>query len=405
MEVVPKAEGWSEMSGGWPYRFAEYNSYTASGSQIDLSERKTSFGGHENCNNPVLTAEEAAYYSDMSNMFGDWQPTLATEQAPVPTDVVLNGMTLSWTGSDYALLYAICKNGSVVDFTTDATFEVDDPTATWTIRAANEMGGLSEASEAAVGIELVLDDTSNGNGAKIVEANGQTVNVKVERTLSPNYYNTLFLPFAMNAEQIKAAFGEGVQVAEFTEMLSENTYGFGNVQEMVANKGYLVKPKATVNGFVVEGATITNAATSTATADDDWMMFGSYDTFNNDDTKEVYYFTTKNTVKKLAATGSIKGLRAFMCKKATAEAIANAIDSNVELTFGGAGDGTGDSTPHARTDFSLLFEEDTTTGISSASLNENGQIDNDAPAYNLAGQKVGKGYKGIVIVNGKKVVK
>lgn len=401
MNVVPSAIGWSEMSGGWPYRFAEYNSYTASGSQIDLSERKTTFGGHENCNNPVLTAEEAAYYSDMSNMFGDWQPTLATEQAPVPTDVELNGMTLSWTGSDYALLYAICKNGNVVDFTTDETFTVDDATATWTVRAANEMGGLSEASEAAVGIELVLDDTSNGNGAKIVEANGQTVNVKVERTLSSQYYNTLFLPFAMNAEQIKAAFGEGAQVAEFTEMLSENTYGFGNVQEMVANKGYLVKPKATVNGFVVEGATITNVATSTATADDDWMMFGSYDTFNNDDTKEVYYFTTENTIKKLAATGSIKGLRAFMCRKATAEAIANAIDSNVNLIYGG-----GSSEPaHSRTDFSLLFEEDTTTGISSASLTDNGQMINDAPAYNLAGQKVGKGYKGIVIKNGKKVVK
>ena len=49
------------------------------------------------------------------------------------------------------------------------------------------------------------------------------------------------------------------------------------------------------------------------------------------------------------------------------------------------------------------FKEATPTGISSI---ENGQltIDNDAPAYNLAGQKVGKGYKGIVIKNGKKVV-
>ena len=50
------------------------------------------------------------------------------------------------------------------------------------------------------------------------------------------------------------------------------------------------------------------------------------------------------------------------------------------------------------------FKEATPTGISSI---ENGQltIDNDAPAYNLAGQKVGKGYKGIVIKNGKKLVK
>ena len=53
--------------------------------------------------------------------------------------------------------------------------------------------------------------------------------------------------------------------------------------------------------------------------------------------------------------------------------------------------------------WTLTAEEATPTGISSI---ENGQltIDNDAPAYNLAGQKVGKNYKGIVIKNGKKVV-
>ena len=44
------------------------------------------------------------------------------------------------------------------------------------------------------------------------------------------------------------------------------------------------------------------------------------------------------------------------------------------------------------------------TGINAI---DNGQLtmDNDVPAYNLAGQKVGKGYKGIVIQNGKKYVK
>lgn len=397
MNVVPEADGWSEMSGGWPYRFAEYNSTTASGTVIDLSSRKRTFGGHENCNNPVLTAEEAAYYSDMSNMFGDWQPTLDTEQAPVPTNVVLNGTTLSWTGSDYALLYAIVKNGNVVDFTTDATFEVDDPTATWTIRAANEMGGLSEASVEAVSVDLVLDETG-GNTAKIQALEGQTVSVKVERTLSPDCYNTLFLPFAMTAEQIKAAFGEGAQVATFVKMNSATEFGFTNVTAMEANTGYLVKPAQEVNGFTVEGVTITSEASVTPSSD--WIMYGSYDTFNNDETKEVYDFTTKNTVKELAATGSIKGLRAFMMKGATEETV-KAINSNVNLIYGG-----GSSEPaQALADFFLFLDGGTTTGISSVSLNDNGQMINDAPAYNLAGQKVGKGYKGIVIINGKKVVK
>ncbi|GEM_PF-3088978 len=59
------------------------------------------------------------------------------------------------------------------------------------------------------------------------------------------------------------------------------------------------------------------------------------------------------------------------------------------------------SEPQAR-EFIGIFGEEVVTGIDAI---ENGTIDNDAPAYNLAGQKVGKGYKGIVIINGKKVVK
>ncbi len=171
MNVVPSGIGWNEMSGGWPERFAEYNSMTSSGSQIDLSGRKTIFADtHEN--NPVLTAEEAAQYSDMSKMFGDWQPTLMTEQAPAPQNVKFNknGNILFWDGSNYALLYAVCLNGNVIGFTTDTQVDVTTlsgsasaprraaSAADYTVRAANEMGGLSEASAPATetdGIETI----------------------------------------------------------------------------------------------------------------------------------------------------------------------------------------------------------------------------------------------------------
>jgi hypothetical protein len=156
MNVIPSAVGWNEMSNGWPARFAEYNSTTSTGSTIDLSSRKKTFGeGHEN--NPVLTAEEALEYSDMSLMFGDWQPTLLTEQAPIPQNVKLTGSELSWDNSNYALLWAVCKDGQVIGFTTEPTFTVTE-TGKYTVRAANEMGGLSEASAeatVATGIETV----------------------------------------------------------------------------------------------------------------------------------------------------------------------------------------------------------------------------------------------------------
>ena len=154
MNVLPSAIGWNEMSNGWPKRFAEYNSMSKSGSPVDLSGRKKTFGdGH--ANDPELTPDEAALYSNMAIMFGDWDPTLLTEQAPVPANVKLEGTTLTWDNSDYALLYAVVKNGQVVDFTTEATFTVDDATATYAVRAANEMGGLGEAAVATVttGIE------------------------------------------------------------------------------------------------------------------------------------------------------------------------------------------------------------------------------------------------------------
>ena len=157
MEVIPTAAGWDEMSGGYPKRFAEYNSTTATGSAVDLSGRKQVYDAYdanytnrrnETAGSPILTAEEAAFYT-VENIMGqddDWDPTAATEQASAPSNVKLNGTTLAWDNNDYALLWAVCKNGKVVDFTIKPTYLVDDASATWSVRAANEMGGLSEAT-------------------------------------------------------------------------------------------------------------------------------------------------------------------------------------------------------------------------------------------------------------------
>ncbi len=163
MEVVPSAIGWSEMSGGYPARFAEYGSHTPNGVAVSTEGRKTDYDAYDSKNgdtyvnrrteknNPVLTAEEAAQptLAAVMGQDDDWQPTLLTEQAPVPTDVIANGAELTWTDSDYALLYAICKDGSIVDFTTYNSYTAAE-NGTYTVRAANEMGGLSAESEAIV---------------------------------------------------------------------------------------------------------------------------------------------------------------------------------------------------------------------------------------------------------------
>lgn len=161
MEAIPSAAGWDEMSGGYPKRFAEYNSTTSTGSTVDLKDRKKVYDAYDSKNgdnyvnrrnetaeSPILAAEEAAFYT-VENIMGqddDWDPTAATEQASAPTNVKLNGTTLAWDNNDYALLWAVCKNGKVVDFTITPSYIVDDASATWSVRAANEMGGLSEAT-------------------------------------------------------------------------------------------------------------------------------------------------------------------------------------------------------------------------------------------------------------------
>ena len=166
MEAIPSAAGWNEMSGGYPKRFAEYNSYTTTGSVVDLKDRKKVYDAYdskdgdnyvnrrnETAGDPILTAEEAATYT-IETVMGqddDWDPTAATEQASAPSNVKLNGTTLAWDNNDYALLWAVCKNGKVVDFTIKPTYLVDDASATWSVRAANEMGGLSEATAAVLG--------------------------------------------------------------------------------------------------------------------------------------------------------------------------------------------------------------------------------------------------------------
>ena len=206
MEVIPTAAGWDEMSGGYPKRFAEYNSTTTTGTAVDLSGRKQVYDAYdakdgnnytnrrnETAESPVLTAEEAAFYTLETVMGGDddWDPTAATEQASAPTNVKIAGNNLTWDNSNYALLWAVCKNGKVVDFTVEPTYNVDDASATWSVRAANEMGGLGEATEAttSAGIENITT-SADVLSTKIYSADGvqvsklqKGINI-VEKTMS-----------------------------------------------------------------------------------------------------------------------------------------------------------------------------------------------------------------------------
>ncbi len=169
MKILPSATGYTEMGdGNAPAVFAEYNSMTSSGSIVDLSGRKTKYIYNEGAlvkeagHSPVLTKEEADALSIDIVMGGtdNWDPRVATEQADAPENVKLTGTSLTWDDNDYVLCWAICKDGAVIDFTTTNSYTVTDTNAKYSVRAANEKGGLSEATEAnsSTGIEEVVSD-------------------------------------------------------------------------------------------------------------------------------------------------------------------------------------------------------------------------------------------------------
>ena len=202
MKIIPSAAGWSDM-GAVPALFAEYNSHTESGAPVDCSTRKTSFKSNDVMvpvtYDPVLTAEEAAKFTVENVLSGDdgWQPQLLTEQALIPNVTAENGI-LTWNASDYVFCYAICKNGKIVAFTNDNTWAIPaDATDEdyFSVRAANNMGGLCPASVAvnkngATGIigivaegEVLSTEIFNANG---VQQNKLQQGLNIVRTTYAN---------------------------------------------------------------------------------------------------------------------------------------------------------------------------------------------------------------------------
>jgi len=148
MEITPKPIGYDDMGkDGYPARFAEFNSRDKEGNPIDLSQRKRTFRSHENCNNPELTAEEAAQYSIELVMGSNdgWEPRDHTRQIPDVKKYKNKKGYLTWKDRPEALLYVIYRNGQIVDFTIENHYPLPADASkkdVWQIRCANQMGGI-----------------------------------------------------------------------------------------------------------------------------------------------------------------------------------------------------------------------------------------------------------------------
>lgn len=92
--------------------------------------------------NIILTAEEAATYT-LDAVFGDWKPEAKAAQATATVTTLKDGK-LSWTGD--AKMYLVAKDGKFYTLTTENSLTVNDNKASFTVRAANDMGGFVTAN-------------------------------------------------------------------------------------------------------------------------------------------------------------------------------------------------------------------------------------------------------------------
>ncbi len=119
----------------------------------------------------------------------------------------------------------------------------------------------------AVELRTLLDETSTV--APVAETGA---NVRVNRTIKAGQWSTICLPFAMTAEQVKAAFGDDVLLGDFTSWSSEEDgegdivgikVGFTEATAIEANHPYIIKVGSDVSTFTVDGVDITPEAEPT----------------------------------------------------------------------------------------------------------------------------------------------
>ena len=209
-----------------------------------------------------------------------------------------------------------------------------------------------------------LDESSDNTIADASDAY-----VTLHRSFSTEYYNSLVLPFSLTADQVTAAFGEGTTVYSYSNTDGDNINFATSTTGIAANIPVLIKTATKSTSFAFPNVDIVNNATPTAPGKN-WNFVGSYNakTVIPADAYEMF----NNTLYKSNGTDSyfIKGFRAYIAPAAVTSAKP------------------------------MLIINGVATSIDKVITN----IDKDGNLYNLAGQRVSKNAKGIVIKNGKKVI-
>lgn len=239
----------------------------------------------------------------------------------------------------------------------------------------------------------ILDETST----TMPEAE-ENANVRVKRTINAGNWSTICLPFAMTEEQVKTAFGNDVELGDFTgyditeegDDITGITVNFDNATEIEANHPYIIKVSAPMTEFTVDGVDIspedvpcvsfgfTTGKGSKAVyhpIDFNGTYVADFDFYN--DAQSQALFLSEN--KFFYATENTKFMKAFRAYFDFDDVLSDVESSSARIA--------------------MRF--DSITDINKVSEKKS---DTSGAIYDLQGRRVNKPIKGIFIKDGKKIV-
>ena len=155
--------------------FAEYNSLNPDGTSASVSARISwSFQLQQADAESILTPEKV--YSTVYTTTFD--PVTKSTPTAKPENLTINGSTVSWSAVDGAIGYIVYKDANYIGSVTGASY-VDNSgsTGTYSVRALNPIGVLSDASTLAT----ALPDVQKENIGVTLNHQSITLNRCVEK--------------------------------------------------------------------------------------------------------------------------------------------------------------------------------------------------------------------------------
>ena len=257
-------------------------------------------------------------------------------------------------------------NDYTAEFTVGADGKVKIEVAN--MPSSNQAGwfGFGDVRLVRLSEAVTLDEAANN----VIEAK-EAADVTLKRTFVDNKWNTLVLPFAVSDADVKTTFGAEAKIVEYRNADDANINFTTSTKGIEANVPVLIMP-ATVNAentYTFNGVSIVVADPKADGTN--YSFVGSYKPCNlvNDD---YMLYADKWWKTETGDTYTIKAFRAY-------------IKAN---------------TPAAAKQLNLVIDGQT-TGLKLNTVN--GNIEGET--YNIAGQRVANSYKGLIIKNGKKIIK